>query len=159
MMLIMMWCTFLLCFDCEKLYEVVDLWWCWYWCEYAKCRLLMVNLYMLNVNIGYGIACIELCCWILICKFDGDSCGACMYERCLFWWCIMLLNYYMQMMVILMVNAYLQNEGGLEYLYPVVWFEYFVFNGLEYLYISNGDDVGELLLNTCIVCHVFMHES
>ena len=54
---------FLLYLNYEKLYEVVDLWWCcWYWCEYAKCRLLMVNLYMLNVNIGYG----ECMYWIML---------------------------------------------------------------------------------------------
>jgi len=33
------------------------------------------------------------------------------------------------MMVILLVNAYLQNEGD-----------------LKYLYISNGDDVGEFII-------------
>jgi len=71
----------------------------------------------------------------------------------------MLSNYYKQMMVILMVNAYFQKWSGLGSLYPVVWLEYFVFNGLRYLYISNGDDVGELLLNMCIVCNIFMHES
>jgi len=97
----LLWCDvpFSFCFDCDKLYEVVDLWWCcWYWCEYAKFWLLTVNLYMLNVNIGYGIACIlnyvveflyanlmvivvvlvcmkgvclgdELCCWIITCKW------------------------------------------------------------------------------------------
>jgi len=52
-----------------------------------------------------------------------------------------------------------KTKGGLGYLYPVVWFEYFVFNGLGYLYIANGDDVGELLLNMCIMCHMFMHHE
>jgi len=130
MMFIIVWYIFLLCFDCKKLYEVVDLWWCcWYWCEYAKCRLLMVNLYMLNINIWYG----DCMYWIMLLnsyvQFDDHSCGACMYERFLFWWWIMLLNYYMQTMVILMVNAYLQNEGD-----------------LGYVYISNGDDVGEFIV-------------
>jgi hypothetical protein len=70
-------------------------------------------------------------------------------------------------MVMLLVNAYLQNEGDLGYsyisnsvsyvhaswvlgcLHPVEWFEYFVFNGLGYLYpvvwfeyfVFNGYDV------------------
>jgi len=44
-----------------------------------------------------------------------------------------VLNYYMQMMVILKVNACLQNEG---------------------------ENDGGLLLNMCIMCHMFMlHKS
>jgi len=118
---------FSLYLDYEKLYEVVDLWWCcWYWCEYAKCRLSMVILYMLNVNIWYG----DFMCWIMLLnsymQFDDDSCGACMYQRCLFWWWIMLLNYYMQTMVLLMMNACFQNEGDLGYIYIQWWWCWWV---------------------------------
>jgi len=66
---------------CENLYEVVDLWWCcWSWCGYAKCQLLMVNLYMLNVNIWYG----DYMYWIMLLNsyVQFDSCGVSMYERC-----------------------------------------------------------------------------
>jgi hypothetical protein len=42
---------------------------------------------------------------------------------------ILLLNAYMLNFVLLMVNAYLQNEGD-----------------LGYLYISNGDDVGDFVV-------------
>jgi len=85
----------------------VDCWWRIYIC-------LMLILDMV-------IVCIELCCWILICKFYGDSCGACMYEMCLFWWWIMLLNYYIETMVILLVNAYFQNEGEIGYYIQWWW--------------------------------------
>ena len=74
-------------------------------------------------------------------------------------WLLVVNSYMLIFMVILLVNTCMQNEGGLGYLYPMVWFEYFVLNGLGCLYISNGDDVGELLLNMCIMCHMFMHES
>ena len=94
------------------------------------------------------IACIELCRWFLICKFDNDSCGACVYERCLFfvmiiWWMIgdkhvyvmlfvehvkcwlLVVNPYMLiLMVILLVNACMQNEGDIGYY--IQCFELFV---------------------------------
>jgi len=48
----------------------------------------------------------------------------------------------MQMMVILMVNACMQNEGDLGYLYP-----------------TNVKMMVNLLLNMCIVSHMFMHHK
>jgi len=111
---------------------------CWWWIY--TCLMWILNM---------AIACIELCYWFLICKFDDDSCGACMYEMCLFWWWIMLLNHYMQTMVLLMVNAYLHKWSGLGYLYPVVWFVYFVFNGLGYIYIY---PMVMMLVSCCWTC-------
>jgi len=37
------------------------------------------------------------------------------------WWSIRLFNYYMQMMVILMVNACMKNEGDLGYYIQWRW--------------------------------------
>jgi len=78
-------------------------------------------------------------------QFDDDNCGACIYERCLFfvmiiWWMIgdkhvyvllfveyvkcwlLVVNPYMLiLMVILLVNACMQNEGDIGYYIQWYW--------------------------------------
>ena len=91
------------------------------------------------------IACIELCCWILICNLMMIIVVlACMKDVCFFvmiiWWMIgdkhvyvllfvehikcwlLVLNSYMLIfMVILLVNACMQNEGDIRYYIQWWW--------------------------------------
>jgi len=126
---------------------VCFLWWSfdeWYMLN-VNCWLRMYTCLMLIFGCG------DCMNWIMLLnsymQFDDDNCGACIYERCLFfvmiiWWMIgdkhvyvmlfvehvkcwlLMVNPYMLILiVILLVNACMQNEGDIWY-YIQCWWVY-----------------------------------
>jgi len=117
------------------------------WCEWymlnVDCWLWIYTYLMLIIGCGNCMYRIMLLNSYM--QFDDDNCGACIYERCLFlvmiiWWMIgdkhvyvmlfvehvkcwlLVMNSYMLiLMVILLVNACMQNEGDIGYYIQWWW--------------------------------------
>jgi len=137
---------FFLYLNYDKLYEVVDLWWCcWFLickfdddscgaCMYERCLfwwwIMLLNYYMQTMVLLMVNAYLQKWRWFRIFISNGVIwilCIQCLriyiYIYIQWWWCWWVLVEHVHSV------SYFHASWVLGYLYPVEWFEYFVFNG------------------------------